>query len=158
MCYSRDSFCKCCKQFIKVLTVNHCLKSVCKKVVYSKFTVKCNTCQTCIGICNPLFKLHKCWYQKSNVYVQGFAVQDGNLVLFLYQESKLSISRHQLTVISKYPHFLVFNQRVPYGCNCLELYKDYLITILLARQGTEVFCTIDFLDQLRNVYPYSAKI
>jgi len=88
MCFCRDSFCKCCKEFLKTLTVTYCGAKQCKKTVYAKFTVKCSDCLNCRNVCSPMKRLPRSWYQRGTIYLSCFAVAEDKIVLYLDNESK----------------------------------------------------------------------
>ena len=87
MCYSRDSFCVCCKSFIRILTINRCLKEEkCKTIVFPKLLEKCDDCQKCEVKC-CVVPIPRSWNQKSTIFVCGFAKENNKLLTFLSEES-----------------------------------------------------------------------
>jgi len=88
MCYCRDSFCKCCKEFLKTLSVTYCNSKHCKKTVYAKFTATCNDCLKCRIACSPMKRLPRSWYQTGTIYLSCFAVDENKIVLYLDNESE----------------------------------------------------------------------
>lgn len=88
MCYSRESFCKCCKILIKVLKVNFCNKSTCAKVIYSKVVQKCEGCSDCKFACSLVKVVPRRWVQKSDLYINGFGVDNKLINIYICRESK----------------------------------------------------------------------
>ena len=75
MCFSRQSFCKFCKQFLRVASFSHCKlysSGNCeKRQVYSKFFEVCESCKLQIATHQPAF-IPRFWIQKGPEYQTGF--------------------------------------------------------------------------------------
>ena len=78
MCFSRQSFCKTCKKFLRVATLNHCKlfpSGDCeRRLVYSKFFEVCESCQGLkVSPEAALPFIPRVWVQKGPVYETGFS-------------------------------------------------------------------------------------
>lgn len=85
MCYSRDSFCSCCYNFIRVLTKNYCYRtsatsSICCpfKWVFPKTFEKCKSCQSCKSYCSLIKKGPRKWKQPTHDYISEITFSLGN--------------------------------------------------------------------------------
>lgn len=95
MCYSRESFCKCCFTYIKVLTINKCNSKelICpKKLIFPKLKQVCEDCQQCKFNCSEIVRPPHRWKQPSSFYIFRitFATSSKQFELDIQSESKFT--------------------------------------------------------------------
>jgi len=117
MCYSRESFCSCCKSFIRILTINYCLKSnICKASVFPKLIETCSDCldKLCRSQCPVKLIIPKKWFQTNNIYIDGFGVIGNKLCIFMEIESNLNTTFSMYNATLMNPEFFPFRKIATY--------------------------------------------